>query len=187
VARFLRLVPEARWIGEIGLDFSAAGIHTRKQQLRIFETLLADPLLRARPITVHSRGAERDTITRLAQAKVLAIMHWYTGPLSVVDDALAAGLWFSVNPGMIRSAKSAAVLARVPSERVVLETDGPYAKLHRRAAEPPDILATLAHLAQLWNTTTAHARDIVAGNQATVCAGCVPSTPDDVGSPNPTG
>lgn len=165
LARFLRLLPQAAWIGEIGLDFSRAGIATRKQQLQVFDTILADPQLRARPVTVHSRGAERETIRRLVQAQVPAILHWYSGPLAAVDDALNAGLWFSINPAMIRSKKAAAILRLLPLERVLLETDGPFARCGSRAAVPTDLLGTLEHLARLWGSSITDARAAVAYNE----------------------
>jgi TatD DNase family protein len=165
LARFLRLLPQATWIGEIGLDFSRAGVATRKQQLHVFEAILADPQLRIRPVTVHSRGAERETIDRLAQAHVSAILHWYTGPLAAVDDALAAGLWFSINPAMIRSKKAGPLLQRLPRERVLLETDGPFARSGNRSAVPSDLVGTLDHLARLWEIPTSEARKAIAQNQ----------------------
>ena len=82
----------------------------RVMQLAVFEALLALPQLRDRPVTVHSRAAERETIQRLADARVRAVLHWYTGPLTVADDALAAGLSFSVNPAMVASAKGRALV-----------------------------------------------------------------------------
>lgn len=165
LARFLRLLPQATWIGEIGLDFSRAGAATRKQQLRAFETILADPQLRSRPVTIHSRGAERDTIARLAQAQVPAILHWYTGPLAAADDALAAGLWFSINPAMIRSKKAVPLLQQLPPERVLLETDGPFARCGNRPASPADLPGTLEHLARLWGRSISEVRTVVLRNQ----------------------
>jgi TatD DNase family protein len=165
LARFLRLLPQTRWIGEIGLDFSRVGLATRRQQLRVFEAILADPQLRTRPATVHSRGAERETIARLAQAHIPAILHWYTGALAAVDDALAAGLWFSINPAMVRSKKAAPLLRRLPPERILLETDGPFARHGSRPAIPSDLHGTLEHLARLWGMSTGEARNAIAQNE----------------------
>jgi len=67
----------------------------------VFDALLALPRLRDLPVTVHTRGAERITVQRLADAGTRAILHWYTGPLGVADDALAAGMSFSINPAMV--------------------------------------------------------------------------------------
>jgi len=170
LTRFFRLLPQATWIGEIGLDFSRSGIASRKQQLRVFDAILADPQLRTRPVTVHSRGAEREAITRLAQAQVTAILHWYTGSLAAVDDALAAGLWFSINPAMTRSRKATALLQQLPAERVLLETDGPFARCGNRPVSPTDLAGTLQHLARLWNTSVDQARTTVVVNQQQLLA-----------------
>lgn len=165
LARFLRLVPRASWIGEIGLDFSRAGAATRTQQLRVFDTILADSQLRSRPVTVHSRGAERETITRLAQAQIPAILHWYTGPPAAVDDALVAGLWFSVNPAMTRSRKAVPLLQRLPPEHVLLETDGPFARYGNAPAVPSDLFAVVEHLASLWGVPVVEAQATIVRNQ----------------------
>lgn len=164
LARFLRLLPQAPWVGEVGLDFSRAGVPTRRQ-LRVFDALLADPHIKQRPVTVHSRGAESETVSRLAQAGVTAILHWYTGSLDVAEDALAAGLWFSVNPAMTRSQKGEALLQRLPADRVLLETDGPYARHGNRAASPADLNAVLMRLARVWNTSIDLARTTLLINQ----------------------
>ncbi|WP_406367566.1 TatD family hydrolase [Streptomyces sp. NBC_01546] len=151
LARFMRMLPEAPWIGEIGLDYSPAGRSTRRVQLRIFEAILADPRALSVPMTVHSRGAEGDTLTRLAQSgATAAILHWYTGPANLVDDALAAGLWFSVNPAMCHSAKARRVIDALPVDRVLLETDGPFARHQGRSARPADLSAVITYLAARW-------------------------------------
>ncbi|MEU6055831.1 TatD family hydrolase [Streptomyces xanthochromogenes] len=87
LARFLRLLPDAPWIGEIGLALSPAGRPSRRAQLRIFEAILSEPRATALPLTIHSRGAELETIERLAQAGApRAILHWSTGPLRLETD-----------------------------------------------------------------------------------------------------
>ncbi|MFD5240000.1 TatD family hydrolase [Streptomyces tendae] len=152
LARFLRMLPDAPWIGEIGLDYSPAGRSTRRAQLRIFEAILGDPRTLSVPMTVHSRGAEVETLTRLAQSGAnAAILHWYTGPPNLVDDALAAGLWFSVNPAMCHSAKARRLIDALPVDRVLLETDGPFARYRGRPARPADLSAVIAHLAARWD------------------------------------
>ena len=165
LARFFRFLPQARWIGEIGLDFSRAGLGTRREQLRLFDAILADRRLGTKPVTVHSRGAERETVTRLCQANANAILHWYTGPLGVVDEALAGGLSFSINPAMIRSARSELLLRQLPPGAVLLETDGPYSRYGGRPASPTDILRTIQALSRVWGTTDDEAVSIIQSNQ----------------------
>ena len=151
LARFLRMLPEAAWIGEIGLDLSPAGRSFQRAQLRIFETILSDSRTHTLPLTVHSRGAERETIQRLAQIRPSrAILHWYTGPVSLIPEAIEAGLWFSVNTAMAASPRAQPLLREIPIDRVLLETDGPFARFRGRDACPSDLPALLAQLSKTW-------------------------------------
>lgn len=169
VLRFSRHAGQAASIGEVGLDFSATGRATRDTQLAVFDALLALPQLRDRPVTVHSRGAEKSTVQRLADAGVRAVLHWYTGPLGVADDALAAGMYFSINPAMVASQKGRTLLARLPHDRVLRETDGPHTRSSGRPSEPADITALADGVARLWQVHPDQARASIAGNQQRFC------------------
>ena len=57
------------------------------------------------------------------------------------------------------------LLQRLPPERVLLETDGPFARSGSHAAVPSDLPGTLDHLARLWEMPTSEARKAVAQNQ----------------------
>lgn len=157
IARFFRCMPQTRWIGEVGLDFSQHGIATKKHQLRVFDIVLTEAQPGRHPLTVHSRGAEYEVIERLSQVRLPAVLHWYTGPLKHVDDALAAGLYFSVNPAMVRSNRFAAFIDNVPTDRILLETDGPYAKKSGRPTQPTDLKSLVDLLAVIWQIAPAEA------------------------------
>lgn len=166
LARFLRMLPDATWIGEVGLDFSPTGHAFQRAQLRIFEAILSDPRAHTRPLTVHSRGAERETIQRLAQIQhTKAILHWYTGPVSLVPEAIEAGLWFSVNPAMAASTRAKQILREIPLEQVLLETDGPFTRFGGRSAYPADLPALLAQLGRIWAVDLAALATQLAANQ----------------------
>jgi TatD DNase family protein len=107
---FTRLLPRTSYVGEVGLDFSADGKATRRRQVDVFERLLAEPALPTKVLSVHTRRAEAESITRLAQVGARAILHWYSGPASPIDDALSAGMYFSVNPAMLRSRNGQRIL-----------------------------------------------------------------------------
>jgi len=106
--RFDELVDEADYVGEVGLDGSREGRATLREQRIVFDRVLARPAEDA-ALNVHSRGAEADTIAALTDARVRAVLHWYSGALRHVDDALDAGLCFSVNAAMLRTQRSTAV------------------------------------------------------------------------------
>jgi Mg-dependent DNase len=69
---------------------------------------------------------------------------------------------------MARSEKGRALIAEVPRERVLTETDGPFVKVGPSAsaatAVPADVQRVLPELAHLWSVDAAEARDIVYRN-----------------------
>jgi len=52
-------------------------------------------------------------------------MHWFTGSKSEARQAAALGCYFSVNAEMTRSDRGRALLANLPIDRILTETDGP--------------------------------------------------------------
>lgn len=165
LARFFRLVPQTNWIGEVGLDYSRAGVATARAQKRVFDVVLTEAQPGRHPLTVHSRGAEKDVIQRLADAGLPAVLHWYTGPLNLVDDALQAGAYFSINIAMTRSRKFPSLLQAIPRDRVLLETDGPYAKDRGQPARPDGLSEIVAALSCSWGTDVTETTAIVQTNQ----------------------
>lgn len=163
--RFLRMLPDAAWIGEVGLDFSPGTDRSEKaRQMRAFTAVLEHRLTRSKPMTVHSRGAAKETVKLLTQAGQPALLHWYSGDLATAEAALTAGLWFSINPSMVRSAKGRSLLTRLPPERVLCETDGPYCTVGGRPAHPADVPAVARSLAETWSCTEADARSTLFSN-----------------------
>lgn len=161
LALFARLLERTDYVGEVGLDRSQQGRDTYARQRDIFERILALPDVRTKVLTVHSRRAEKETIELLASAGATAILHWYSGPLGPIERALAAGLYFSVNPAMLRSNNGRRIVATLPHERVVTETDAPYTKVGGRAAEPRDVPSVVSELSQIWGLTPDEARDAI--------------------------
>lgn len=165
LARFFRLVPQTGWIGEVGLDYSRAGAATAKAQQRAFDVVLTEAQPGRHPLTVHSRGAEKDVIQRLTDAALPAVLHWYTGSVQLVDDALQAGLYFSINIAMTRSRRFASLLRAIPREHVLLETDGPYARDRGRPVYPDELGTVATALAYAWGTDLAESTSVLISNQ----------------------
>jgi TatD DNase family protein len=163
---FRRKLSRTDYVGEVGLDFSKHGHATREQQITLFERLLDEPQIRRKVVSVHARRAERAVIDRLAAARIHGILHWYTGPLSLVDQALATGLYFSINPAMARSAHGRRLIAAIPADRVLTETDGPYTRMGSRPSQPADIPALVAQVAGIWKTPQAEVRQQIWNNMA---------------------
>lgn len=162
VSLFQRLLPSTDFVGEVGLDFSRDGQASRRRQILVFEAVLAHSAIRSKVLTVHSRRAEAETIDRLAQARVPAILHWYSGAVKYIERALDAGMCFSVNPAMLRSPTGLRVLSAVPPERILVESDGPYLKVSGRRVAPEDIPGVVSALSERWGMTPAEAGQRIA-------------------------
>lgn len=173
LSQLTRQLANTEYVGEVGLDFSAHGRDTKAEQLRVFDRLLAQPALKHKVITVHSRGAEAVVIERLQAAGVIAILHWYTGPARLIDEALAAGLYFSINPAMLRTEKGKVLIANLPHDRTLTESDGPFAKARGHQAAPADMAALVTEIARIWGRQPDEVREQVYDNMARLYAATV--------------
>lgn len=162
---FLRFLPDVAFVGEIGLDFSREGIETKAQQLKVFRLIAEAVSGSSKFITLHSRGAANDVLDVLEECGVRnAVFHWYSGTLSVLDRAIEKGFYFSVNPSMVDSKKGQGIIARIPRERTLTETDGPYVKVGGRPAEPRDVRGVVNSLASEWEVSVDEAAKQVFDN-----------------------
>jgi len=168
LGRFVELLPQTRFVGEVGLDFVTADHEDRKRQLHVFETILArcadagDKVL-----TIHSRRASADVIDAIGPSfPCVAILHWFSGPLRDLIRAAGAGLYFSVNPAMTKSIQGRKLITAMPQERILTETDAPFVKLDGRPAQPQDVSVVVTYFAALWKCTPEEARSRVHQNFA---------------------
>jgi TatD DNase family protein len=162
---FLRLAASARFVGEVGLDFSKAGLETRDIQLESFRRIAEFLAGGAHFVTIHSRAAETQVIEILSETGLRPVVfHWFTGGKAALRSLLAAGHYLSVNTAMTTSRKWCEMFADVPIERVLTETDGPHAKCGDRPAEPTDISRVITWLAQQWRMEQPEAESAVLRN-----------------------
>lgn len=149
---FKSLASKTSYIGEIGLDFSPDDNFKRRNQINTLKKILQIINDRPRFISLHSRKAEKALFDLIVENEIKnAVFHWYSGPLTLIDKALNAGYHFSINPAMIRTKKCHRIIERVPPERILTETDGPYVKVKGRPAEPGDVKLIIEYLGDVWN------------------------------------
>ncbi len=55
---------------------------------------------------------------------------------------------------MLRSERGRRILAALPPDRVLTETDAPFARVERRRSRPADIVALTSELARYWDEST---------------------------------
>lgn len=139
------------YIGEVGLDRSRDGKASAAQQERALDAMLATPGVVGKVLTVHSRGASAAVIERLRAANATrVILHWFSGSLAELEAAIEAGFYLSVNPAMTRTEKGRSIIDHVPRDRVLVESDGPYARVSGRQLEPSDVTLAVNYLGKRW-------------------------------------
>ena len=121
-----KYLAEARYIGEVGLDFTDKS-HT-KEQISFFSELIARCKNDSNKIiSIHSRGAEKEVIDIIGtNFKFTPILHWYSGTIRTLKIACERGYYFSVNLSMTRTKKFAQMLECIPNDKLLLETDSPF-------------------------------------------------------------
>jgi TatD DNase family protein len=140
-------------VGECGLDYHYDN-SPRDRQRAAFLDQLALAAEVSRPVVVHTRDAEADTIGALrdaARANVRGVLHCFTGSPALAEAAVEAG-WMISFSGIITFAKWSGddIVRGIPEDRLLVETDSPYlapVPVRGRRNEPryiPHVLARLA-------------------------------------------
>ena len=144
-------------VGEIGYDFHRGGPE-RSTQRRAFEAQIDLARDLGLPIVVHQRAAEEDLVATLRKYKDLpaVVLHSFEGSSRLAHFALDRGYAVGVGGLATRSRSEAlrAVLAQVPVESILLETDSPYLLpdgIKGRRKEPSHLVVIAERLAPLWN------------------------------------
>jgi len=169
--------PQVVAVGECGLDYFR-NLAPRPAQQQAFHRQLELALRVGKPVFLHQRDAHEDFVAILREhgAHWRGVAHCFTGSGAELDCDLALGLAIGITGWICderRGAHLAALMPRVPAERLLLETDGPYLlprdlqpKPASRRNEPaylPQIAAAVARargvtMEALARTSTAAAR-----------------------------
>ena len=146
--------PKAVAVGETGLDYFR-DYAPRDAQRRIFDAQLELAAEVRKPVIIHTRAADEDTLAALAGFTGTVVLHCFSS-LPLLEPALERGWYVSFagnatykNAHDLRSAAYA-----VPAERLLAETDSPYLAPEPRRGrpnEPANVVHTVAALAHARN------------------------------------
>jgi TatD DNase family protein len=163
VAKRLDAIPEARAIGEIGLDYHY-DFSPRDVQDAVFRVQIRLALGRDLPIVIHTREAEDDTLRILheeGQGRLRGVFHCFTGDTAASDRALATGFLLSI-PGVATFPKAETLrqaAAAAPADRLLVETDSPYlapVPYRGKRNEPSYVARVVEQLAAVRGVPPAH-------------------------------
>jgi TatD DNase family protein len=140
-------------IGETGLDFHR-DLAPRPDQARAFAAQIGLARETAKPLVIHTRAADDDTLATLtAQARgVRVILHCFSMPARL-RECVDEGWWisFAGNVTYPKAPELAEAAAQVPAELLLVETDAPYLSpqpMRGRVNEPANVVHTARFVAE---------------------------------------
>lgn len=149
--------PRVVGLGESGLDYHYDHSDRANQQAS-FRAHIAAARDTDLPIVVHTRDAEDDTAAIMAdemgKGAYRGVIHCFTSSAGFADKALDLGLYISIS-GIVTFKNATdlqAIAARLPIERLLVETDAPFLAPvpHRgKRGEPAFVADTVRFLATL--------------------------------------
>lgn len=144
--------PKAVAVGEVGLDyFRDDGPRDRQQAL--FAGQLDVARETGKPVVIHTRAADEDTVAGLAGFDGTVVLHCFSSP-HLLPTALERGWYvsFAGNVTFKNATDLRLAAAQVPDDRLLAETDCPYLApqpVRGRTNEPAYVVHTLETLAQV--------------------------------------
>lgn len=133
--RFQALAAKTPYVGEIGLDgASRVPMNMQRQTLSAaLRVLQVSP----RITSLHSFKATSEILSLIAEfPQPGLILHWWLGTESETKRAVELGCYFSINRS---SARRRALLAQIPVDRVLPETDHPYGNRGQGLQRPGEV------------------------------------------------
>lgn len=137
--RFTELIERTCFVSEIGLDGSSR-VPMRTQQAT-FAEILSVLQGHSRIASVHSYSATEEVLELMTATPIdSVVLHWWLGTKEQTARAVELGCFFSVNASMVRRSD---VLAWLPAERVLTETDHPFGDRFVRGVRRPGNVAAV--------------------------------------------
>jgi TatD DNase family protein len=165
--------PEARAIGETGLDYYR-DLAPREDQWRAFEAQLGLAARLDLPVVIHTRAAEDDTFAVLREHanRITVVLHCFSAPDRIEECverrylcSFAGNVTYPKATGLQEAAR------QVPAELLLVETDSPYLSpqpARGKPNEPANVTHTARQVAELRGVEYAELERTVEANAARV-------------------
>ncbi len=159
-------------IGEAGLDYFY-DFAPKEVQIKLFRENIKAAQQSGLPLIIHNRESDDDMIDILHQSydekEFKAIIHCYSSSWKLAEAALEMGFYISAS-GIITFNSAAAIreiFAKVPLNRLLVETDSPYlAPVPKRGKvnEPANVVLTANKLAEIKSVSFEKIAEITTAN-----------------------
>ncbi len=169
LALFERLLPQTRYVGEVGLDASPRFYRSFEQQKDVFGTILKlCAEAGGKVLSLHSVRCAKQVLDMveadLPPGRGIVVLHWFTGSSSEARRAVEMGCYFSINERMFASPKVGAILKCIPVDRLLTETDGPFVERDGLPVQPGDVSKVVDLLASSIGETLLETQKLLTRN-----------------------
>lgn len=143
--------PKAVAVGETGLDWFR-NYAPRDDQRRLFAAELGLAAELGKPVVIHTRAADDDTLGALVDFAGTVVLHCFSSP-HMLPTALERDWYvsFAGNATFPKAVDLRLAATEVPAERILAETDSPYLApqpVRGRRNEPANVMHTVGALAR---------------------------------------
>jgi TatD DNase family protein len=162
------LIESSPMIGEVGLDHHwVKDSRQYSAQEKVLRHFLRAAKEQNKVVNLHTKGAEEEVLDLLDEFDLpRVIVHWYAGPLDVLQSLASRGVYFTVGVEVSYSAHIQRIAQLVPGAQLLTETDnpgGPKAYLGRPGS-PALIREVVRGLAGVRNSSPAAVQETVRAN-----------------------
>jgi TatD DNase family protein len=167
----LASTPAARAVGEIGLDYHY-DLSPRDVQEAVFRVQVRVARDQGRPIVIHTREADEDTLSILREegaGDLRGVLHCFTGTPTLARAGLDLGFYISL-AGIVTFPKAAELretVRLVPLDRLLTETDSPFlapVPYRGKRNEPAHVARVLTALAEIHRVDAAEMAERTVAN-----------------------
>jgi TatD DNase family protein len=136
-------------VGECGLDYKEA--KNKEEQKENFRKVIELAEKIKKPLIIHSRKAEADALEILNSYKLKnVVMHCFTPNFKLVNRAYEQGCFFSIPTIISRLQHFQKMVAEIPIEKILTETDAPFLSPFKETRnEPAFIVETIKKIAEI--------------------------------------
>lgn len=169
LALWERYLDEARYVGEVGLDAGQRFFGSLALQKDVFRHILIACAARGGKIlSIHAVRATATVLDMLEEhlpnGRGQVVLHWFSGTKAEARRAVALGCYFSINMEMLHKPQQRELVANLPQERLLTETDGPFTTLRDRPMRPADVRTTVEMLASVRTSNAASMVRVITAN-----------------------
>ena len=154
-------------VGEIGLDHHhVSDEDVRDRQRQVFREMLELAEDLDKPVVVHSREAEEESVEVISEYDIPGVMlHCFNGSPELAEEAVEKGFKIGVTTQVLYSSRVQKIVERLDVDDLLLETDSPFLYRGERN-EPVNVVESAEKIAEIKGLEKEEVVEATTGNAA---------------------